>query len=306
MVKSSVKDLTSAALLVAVSVSKWGNRKVEKELSEKTAKDQEAEGRMFHTTKRLVSMEVVFDVNSAFRAFKRYYHRNTLPWADTGYRLLPAANFAEFTAEANKLREAALKEVDAFLKTYPTLRERARKALGKAFRETDYPTAAALRTRWAAEMHFMPIPNTADIRIDVPKKELDRISADINGEVKEALKRATTDMFERLYSVVLSMRDRLKDYKVVTDEDGEEKVENAFRDSVVTNLQDICALLPKLNVMEDPHLTALVAEVSKTLANQEPEVLRDNDDQRAKTIAKANAVLDKMADYVGADVKDAA
>jgi len=302
MTKTDSKSLATSALLVCINCSRWGYRKVEDELASKTAKDVHADDGMFHTTKRLIAKEAVKDLDSTYSQFKSHFYVNTLPWDDSGYRLLPAANYLDFAESARKLREEALAQVDKFLKLYPTLRDNAQKKLGDAFRESDYPSTASLRYRYGVEIHFKPIPDKADIRIDVPAAELKRISADIDGEVRRALERATTDMFERLYHVVLAMRDRLKEYKVVTK--GKKQVrEHSFRDSIVTNIKELCELLPKLNVTQNAELDRLVAEVSKSLGGQEPEQLRDNDDLRKEAIKKADSLLAKMEEYIGADVK---
>lgn len=290
--------LGSAAMLVCVAVHQFGNRVVERELAEKTAHEHNAEAQMFFTTKKLVAREAISKVSTMFARFKVFHYENTLPWLDNGYRILPAANYAKYVEEARRLKEEAMAAVEDFLKVYPTVREQAQKKLGTAFRESDYPTPAQLRSRWGIEINFTPIPDKADFRADIPAKELAVITANIDAQVKTALHNAQQDLFQRLYQVVLAMRDKVKDYKV-TEARGKKKIENAFRDSAITNIRDLCELLPRLNFTNDPELSRLADEVKKGLASQEPDALREDEDLRNKAVRKADDLLKKMAAYIG-------
>lgn len=290
--------LAAAAMLVCIDVHQWGNRKVENELAEKTAEDNRADKEMFFTTKKLVDRATLKVVSSAFSRFKAFHYENTLPWLNNGYRILPAANYLAYTENSRKLKEDALQSVEDFLKIYPTVRDAAAKRLGDAFDEEDYPTPDQLRRKWGINTHFFPVPDKADFRTDIPAAELKRIAASIDDQVAIGLKHATQDLFERLYQVVLVLRDKLKAYKV-SDEGGKRKTENVFRDSAVDNIRELCDLLPRLNFTHDENLDHLAAEVMKSLGSQDAEQLRENEQQRLKVTLAADAVLAKMADYIG-------
>jgi hypothetical protein len=292
--------LAKAAMLVCIDVHQWGNRSVEPLLAEKTAQDMKADAGMFFTTKKLVGREAIKGVSSAFSRFKAHHYKNTLPWLDNGYRVLPAANYFVYIEEANRLKEEALAEVETFLKVYPLVRAAAEKRLGDAFDEEDYPSPNALRRKWGIDTHITPIPDKADFRTALPKEEIEKIAADIDQQVDRALKNAIGDLFERLFQVTVTLRDKLKAYKV-TEDKGKKKVENAFRDSAVTNIRELCELLPRLNFTGDPELTKMANEVCKSLGTQEPEILRDDDESRKKAVDQADAILAKLAaaGYVG-------
>ena len=53
-----------------------------------------------------------------------------------------------------------------------------------------------------------------------------------------------------------------------------------FRDSTVNHLVDLCEMLPRLNVMDDPNLEAMRQEVEAKLAGYNPDVLRANVETR--------------------------
>jgi hypothetical protein len=297
--KVKLNPLNEAAMLVCLSTHGWGNRIVAKEEANKTADTHQAQHGMFFTTKKLVPKEAISDVTTAFARFKVFHYENTLPWLDNGYRILPATNYLPYVAAARELKEKAMTAVDKFLTVYPSVRDLAKKRLGTAFRETDYPSSAALKRRWAIEINFVPLPDKNDFRADIPAKELLAISQNIDEQVQHALANAQTDLFQRLYDVVAAMRDKVAGYRVVDGKGGKRKVEKAFRDSAISNIRELCELLPKLNFTNDPALTRLTAEVMKDFGNQDPEALREDELLRSTAVSKANAILKKMSAYIG-------
>lgn len=308
--KTAVNPLTHSAMLVCLSLHQWGARKVEHPMNEKSAALVGAEVSMVHTTKRLVGKDAITKVSSAFSRYKAFHVENTLPWNDNGWRIIPSTNYLTYVEAARKLDGEIKKEVEHFLKVYPTIREAAKKKLGKAWNENDYPQPSYLRRKWFVQTDYMAIPDKADFRVDIPKAKLQEIFANVEAQVQAGLENATNDLFMRLYTVVIALRDKLKAYKVVRTASktgkgkGTKQTENHFRDTAVTNIRDLCELLPRLNITNNPDLVKLAAEVSKTLGAKEPEALRDDDVMREQTIDQADKILAAMADYVGDAKKD--
>lgn len=292
--------LTTSAMLVCLEVHTWGNRVVEREMANKAASDVNATDKnMFFLTKKLVDRDTIRDVTTAFSRVKSFHYEHTLPWLDNGQRVVPSLEYMHYTANIRTLIQEADAKVDEFLKVYPIIRAKMVQRLGKAFHDDDYPTPAALRRRWSVDVNFSPMPDKADFRVDLPAKELATINQNIDDQVARAVESAQNDLFQRLYSVVLSMRDRIKDFKVVEGKGGKRKVENAFRNSAVENVRELCKMLPRLNFTNNPDLTRLAEEVAATLGNQDAETLREDDTLRAKAVEAADDVLKRMAAYIG-------
>ena len=293
-----INPLASQAMLVCVEVHAWGNRRLDHKISDKAAEDAGAETDMMRTWEKLIGKEALKPVTVPFSRYKSHHYENTVPWLDDGRRMLPSANYLSYVETERKLRADCMKAVDEFIKDYPKYRTMAEKSLGSAFNENDYPVASVLRTKWRIDVHFSPIPDKADFRVDVPAEELARINADIDGQVKIAPDNANKDLFERLYNVVVSLRDKLKAYKVTKQPKGKKSVEGAFRESAITNIVELCDLLPRLNVNNNPELTKLTNEVVKSFGKHTAESLKDDDALRAEAIKKADDVLARMADYI--------
>jgi hypothetical protein len=71
-----------------------------------------------------------------------------------------------------------------------------------------------------------------------------------------------------------------------------------FRDSLVDNIKEQCALLSRLNFMDDPNLEAMRQHVEGSLIKH-PDALRNDPDLRRDTAAEAKAIMDKMSVFMG-------
>jgi hypothetical protein len=72
-----------------------------------------------------------------------------------------------------------------------------------------------------------------------------------------------------------------------------------FRASILSNIQEVVAMLPDLNVTDDPHLTKMSKDITAMLKGLDPEMLRGDPLQRKKVAKNADDILRKMKGYVG-------
>jgi len=99
--------------------------------------------------------------------------------------------------------------------------------------------------------------------------------------------RQLATLWSRLYKVVLHMADRL------VEENG------VFRDSLLSNIQDLCDVLPKLNTTGDAQLEEMRKEVETKLLAFRPQELREDADARMDVADEALTILEKMQGYMG-------
>jgi hypothetical protein len=77
--------------------------------------------------------------------------------------------------------------------------------------------------------------------------------------------------------------------------------EAIFRDSLISNARELCGVLTRLNVADDPQLESLRRQ-TELLATTEPATLRDNADVRQDTANQAQSILDAMTATYGTGI----
>jgi predicted HAD superfamily Cof-like phosphohydrolase len=147
-----------------------------------------------------------------------------------------------------------------------------------------------LKSTFACDIAFMPIPDVADFRVEI----LDSEKQAFLDRMKEQENNALADCWSRLHDVVAKAAQKLNDPKAV------------FRDSLIENIQDMCQLLPKLNVMDNPELEAMRVQVESLLTSVNPDNVRKSVSERRDTAAKLDDITAKMSAFMSGDANQAA
>jgi hypothetical protein len=230
--------------------------------------------------------DLLDNVHKKASLIRTNFYANTLPWGMEGTQMLPSSNYLNFMTEFRKEKNEWQTLVANFTSNYDSLKEDAKRFLGTLYNESDYPTLSEIVGKFNIDIAVFPVPST-DFRVSIASEELKRIQQDVERRVQQSQAVAMKEVWTRLYDKVKHMADKLADPKAV------------FRDSMIDNAREICALLPRLNFSDDPNLETLRQQVEMSIANHHPDALRNNPDLRRDTAAEARAIMDKMNVFMG-------
>lgn len=280
--------LAVSALLVACKVSTWSARKFDKSVTLKVERDHSTSADAGRWTKRLMGDAAVYKaVLKAGNQARESHYKQTLPWSDEGWRLLPTKAYFDYMKTAREAVSVFEGAVASFVDAYPTLRECDKVRLGTMWSADDYPDVLTLRDLFAIETATQPIAEAGDFRVSLPDEEIAELEQAAEARQRAALALAMRDAWQRLCDVTQHMADRLATPDAI------------FRDSLVDNVTEVCELLPKLNVTEDPGLARMVEEVRQRLTVVAPAVLRTDERARAAVAAQADQLVRTMQGYAG-------
>lgn len=283
----TLNGIQNKAMLVRLSVSQWTARRFDKPVSDKAAADFAAKNDAGRYNKILVDPQAIQPITKIVSEVRDWHYTNTLPWQDDGQRILPAANYLNYTRKMSAFKDKFNAAVAKFLDAYPTLVEDARTRLGKMWNQADYPQVSVIKNKFGFDVSVMPIPSGNDFRVSLTDTEVERIQADIEDSVKKSIDGAMTDLWIRLQTAVSNMVNRLSDKDAI------------FRDTLVSNLSDLVNLLPKLNLTDDPALESIRRDIEAKLVKVAPQTLRNDKEVRTQVANDAQAILDVMSGYIG-------
>ena len=279
-------NLNDRALLVQLKVSQWTARKYDKKATKEVADSNGTTTAAGRYNKSLLPMNDLLDnIHKKTTFIRAKYYENTLPWGMDGTQMLPTSNYLNFMAEFRKERGEWNILVSNFIHGYDSMVLDAQRILGSLYDHRDYPSATDLRSKFDMDVAVFPIPSS-DFRVSIASDELTRIQQDVERRVKDAEQAALKDVWTRLYERVKHMAEKLADPKAI------------FRDSMVENAREICALLPRLNFSDDPHLETMRQQVEASLIKH-PDALRNDPDLRRDTAAEAKKIMDAMGAFMG-------
>lgn len=278
-------SLNEKAMIVYLNISCWSARKYDRKISKEieTRYNADEAGRY---NKVLIAKEHQQNIKKIISNIRTFHYENTLPWNDNGGRLLPSANYFNYVKSVREFQDEYEQEVAKFLLVYPSLKDEARSRLNGMFNEDDYLHVATLREKYAFQNQIAPIPEADDFRVTLSADEVESIRESIEEQLKKSTEVAMQDVWDRLFKVVQHMIERLSD------------PDKKFKNSLVENVKNLCALLPKLNITNNPSLNAVIKEAEEKLTVYDPEVLRQNQDIRNQTAEDAQKIFNKMSQYV--------
>jgi hypothetical protein len=283
--------LTERALLVSLTIREWRGRRHDREVTATVARDHGADETAGCYTKALVPKRYLAQIAQIRTKARALHQELTLPWCDEGFRILPVDLHLRYMESFRDLRTDFKGAVAKFLAVYDDAKAAAKVSLGTLFDEDDYPSLSRLESAFSIEVQPQPLPAGHDWRIDLPDEAVERIRLDLESRLEEAQRLATADLYRRLSSVVSHMADTLS----IPDK--------IFRDSLVTNVRELCDILPALNIANDPALTDLTADIEDRLASLNPSALRTQPSTRESAALDAAALLDsitqRLSSYTG-------
>jgi len=282
-------DISARALLVNITVRVWTGEKRDRAITREICEAKHAEKDAVRANKSLLG-ETIKPVQVAERAVRAAVNQRTLPWMDDGTRILKGTAFLAFTqsmAEPARNFDAA---VEQFIAGYPEIRHEAQYRLGDAYNEADFPTQAKLRDRFGLKLTYLPVPNTEDFRVQLADDEIAAIRRNTEEALRGTVNDAVRNLLDRLREPVSHMATRLRLFRRRSNG----KVEHPFRDSLVENVREIVKLAPMLNLMDDPRIAALCADIERHLTTHDPDALRTSDQLREQVADQADDILRRM------------
>jgi hypothetical protein len=234
--------------------------------------------------------EAIKPVQAAERAVRAAVNAPTLPWMDDGTRILKGAAFLAFTesmAEPIRGFDAA---VDAFIAAYPEVQYEARRRLGDAYADGDFPPQGQLRERFGVKLTYLPVPSSDDFRVQLAAEEIAAVRRNAEDALRGTVNDAVRSLLDRLREPVAHMATRLRLFRRKADG----RTQHPFRDTLVENVRAIVRLAPMLNLMDDPRIAEICADIERQLTAYDPDELRRSSRLRESVANQADDILRRM------------
>jgi len=281
-------SIASSAVLVELNISVWPANKVDREMTDTVNANASAVRDASQTRKNLFAgTSLRKDIEKLAARIRLYHNQHTMPWADKGQRLLPTKLFMEYKQTMNNYEAQFNQMCNNFFIAYPQLVSEAQVHLGTMYRATDYPDLTNVREKFGFRMAIDPIPESGDFRLDISAHDLEEMKQQYEAKFDERLAEAMRTPWERLHTVLTAMSEKLKD------EEGEES-KKRYHDSLVTNAVDLCGLLDKMNITNDPKLEDARKQLELTMLGADIETIKDSATVRESMKNKVDAILQKF------------
>lgn len=290
--------LSRKATLVAVVISQWTARKLDRKVTDEVIKSKGAAADAGRFNKLLIEASRLEKLGSLVSQARHAHYRYTKPWCDEGMRILPNALHQKFADEFRRIKREFHIAADEFCRDYPDYVKERKRALNGLFNAADYPDPKEIRSRFQLDTKTFPVPDAGDFRSDVLDhdtiEDIKRELAETNNQV---LADATRHSIDQITRIVGHMAEKLNDYKPGKSAKGKKKT--FFTDSLVENVRELADLLPAFNLTNDPKMDQIAARIKKELCVEEAAELRVSERARAAVQKSADDILQDVSKLLG-------
>ena len=273
--------LQEQAVLVRFSAGMPGESRQDKHLTDEIKYDRNMGKDAGKWLKKLYPAEALDEIKKVTTRAREKHYELTLPWDDTGFRILPITTYLEYQQVMRTLHQEFDAARDAFNAKWQAWVDWAKVEHNGSFNPACYDQGRAFRM-FKFSTDFNPIPECGDFRVQLQADDLNSMKKDLDERMQDTLKVAQAELWERLAAPVRAMVDRLSD------------PDKVFRNTLVENLSNIVALVPKLNIAGDSKLTDFAKECGDKLLKYKPDTLRESKAVRAATAKDADEILKRL------------
>jgi hypothetical protein len=280
-------NLSNQAILVELNVRMPSFRKLDRKVSKEVTASKGANDTAARVNKNLLAgTDKLNEIQKFVSSVRVDFYYKTLPWSDSGQRLVDIRNFVSLKDWLNDKRDEFNRIVGDFLVIYPNLVSAQAFAMGAMFDRSEYPDVNEVMTRFGFGFCFTPLPERGDFRVDVGHDIASELQKEYELVYETRTAQAMEDLWARVYKTVKHISDRFAD----TDE-GKRKV---LHETVLTNALELCELLQVMNVTNDPLLDQTRRELEDSLMGVGIDDVKESDGLRKELKRKVDDLADRL------------
>jgi len=277
-------SIASSAVLIDLNISVWTARKLDKNVSKEIDINKNTTIKAGNYNKHILAGSDQLDKITKLSGEIREWHgRQTLPWSDTGTRLLPMSNFFDYKHQLGVYEAEFKTRVDTFIQEYPNIIQSMAFKLGQLFDRGEYPDVYKIASKFNMKYTIMPVPETNDFRVDIADDIRNEMKQEYQKAYEGRVESAMSDAWSRLHTTLEHMVDRLS---------GNDK--KIFRDSLVDNALELTSLLTRLNITKDSKLEQARQALEKSLVGVSADDLRESQGARQVVLSQVNAIMESI------------
>ena len=254
-------SISSAAMIVEFNASVWTARKKDHKASAEVTSSNGADKGVANVFKKILGDNDELEAVSKFVGMTRNKHTSmTMPWSDSGSRLLTTAAYFNYHQEMTSRQQTFNDLVDTFLQVYPFLIAGAQAKIGSLWRPNEYPTLDQVRQKFAFRLAYDELPdggNTGIWLLDLPHEAMESVRNNSANNHQLRLKGAMDSIWHRLHESLTTLVHEL---------DVNDKGKgNRLYDTVFTRAIELTEMLGTCNVTGDSQMEAMRRQLEDAL-----------------------------------------
>lgn len=217
---------------------------------------------------------------------RKFTYENTYHFEDTLWRILPEKRTELYRdVVENEGRPKAIELLNAFIEDLPALKEKAAKprpeGRGDLYKESDYPDAATIKSKFRYDVQYRPIPSTAGLNPGLFQDAIDQL----NAMHSQRLAEANTALIGRFLEPFKLLSDQLKDPT------------KRRLGPVLDSIRELAASVPSLDLSGNSELIEIAQQIQLSFADITPDVLKADEEMARFVGQTSQKVIDALGNF---------
>lgn len=280
-------SITEKAVCCTLSISGWSANKTDKKVTQKAIDDAHAKNKAGKFSKKLILSDVYDKYKNVESRARAYLEEPTFPFAGK-MKILPVVQLDEVRDQMREFRYECEALRDEFIDggDYEASVADAHNHLGSMFDPADYPDKEVVRSKFKFQFQIFPMPQAGHFVLDAEKEVVEEMQDELREYYDEVYKNCNMKLLNKIKKQVDHMYERLS---------GEEK---HLKWTLTKNMREFVAMLPDLNINEDPEIDQFIADLRSDLCKFTVEDMRADQGKLSDTRKKAAAIKAKVDDHL--------
>jgi hypothetical protein len=291
--------LRNVAMIAEVDTSALGLTRTDKNASKKSEADHHA---MSGTARVVVQRFAgVDDLPKKIMDYQKAAHdllkSKSTAWGSGKRRLLPNANAQDFIQGYAQIEVEYDKAVKEFVDNADAIIAQAKANQGDF--QIDIPTKEEIEKAYALRYTLEPVPDGAQF------KGSEAVVADLRQHFEERIKasyiEAQQDALQRLADPLKKMIERMEAFEQRERDLANGKTDvgknGIFRDTIISNIQDIASVFGSFNLTNDPKLAEIASKIA-LFEKVTADTMRNRPDIRGAAVKHAKSIIEELDDML--------
>lgn len=275
-------SIADVAILAKLKIRKWDGFKKANNVSEFVENQYNTNGEAGNYNMRLVDKASLKPIDRVASKIRIEHIKLTHPWCHEGVNVLPNTLYLDHTQLIRNYEALFLTAVDNLCEQWPVIVSNQRTRLGDLFDPDLYYSAEELRNKYELSCLYLPVSEASHFILDIEDSEKDKLRISLEKELSEVQAQSVSVLYERVNKLVSHMHERLADPL------------HKFKNTLVTNIDELVSIMPNLNMFEDPVLTQVHEHLKEKLCGINPADLRTDYKYRQQVASDAAAIANMM------------
>ncbi len=283
-------------MLAGLTIRCFRGEKIDRKVSDAVAAQHNTvAGDSGRFVKQIISKNALKCIEEVAGEARRWFDSVTLPGFQEGERMFNTVGFFSIVEGLNQQEAKFVEAREHIIQIYPDLIAEARTRLKSLFDPNDYPTTQVLRDSFEFRFRMKPMPDTTNWFLEGVGDEMERIRTQTEHDINKTISERIASAYQRVIRRTSELASKLEGYGV-DPESG--KTVGKFHDTLVENVRELMAVLPVLNVTNDPGLAELAVEM-QSLVRHDAKALRADPGFRMTVAEEARRVAARAEALLG-------